>query len=66
MPVPNTVPPDAAAYQLSVPALVVEPKVTVPLPQTEPGVAEVIVGAVLTVAVTAVLVDAQPALLAST
>ena len=54
-PVPSEVPPVAAAYQLIVPAEAVAPRVTVPDPQTDPGVDPVIVGPVLTVAITAVL-----------
>ncbi len=55
MPVPSEAPPVAAAYQLMVPAEAVAPRVTVPDPQTAPGVVPVIVGTVFTVAVTAVL-----------
>ena len=55
-PVPRDAPPVAAAYQFTVPAEAVAPRVTVPDPQTEPGVVPVIVGTVLTVATTAVLV----------
>jgi len=55
VPVPNDEPPVDAAYQLIVPAEVVAPNVTVPVPQQEPGVVPVIVGMALTVAVTAVL-----------
>ena len=56
VPVPNEAPPVDAAYQLIVPADAVAPNVTVPVPQTDPGVVPVIVGIVLTVATTAVLV----------
>ena len=55
VPVPNDEPPVAAAYQLMVPAEAVVPNITVPVPQREPGVVPVMVGEVLTVAVTAVL-----------
>ena len=55
VPVPNEEPPVDATYQLIVPADAVAPNVTVPVPQREPGVVPVMVGAVLTVAVTAVL-----------
>ena len=43
VPVPNDVPPVKSAYQLIVPAEAVAPKVTVPGPQTEPGVVPVMV-----------------------
>ena len=43
-PVPSDVPPEAAEYQLIVPALAVAPRVTVPAPQREAGVVPVIVG----------------------
>ena len=55
MPVPRDAPPVAAAYQLMVPAEAVAPRVTVPVPQVDPGVTNVIVGIAFTVAVTAVL-----------
>ena len=55
IPVPKLEPPVAAAYQLIVPADPVAPNVTVPVPQTLPGVDPVIVGIVFTVASTAVL-----------
>ena len=56
-----------AAYQLMVPAEAVAPKVTVPVPQTEPGVVPVIVGILLTVATTEVLeAVVQPLFVAST
>ena len=48
-------PPVDAEYQLIVPALALAPKVTVPVPQFEPGVVDDIVGIVLIVALTAVL-----------
>ena len=38
-------PPLDAEYQLIVPALALAPKVTVPVPQFDPGVVEEIVGA---------------------
>ena len=67
VPVPNEEPPVDAAYQLIVPADAVAPNVTVPVPQREPGVVPVMVGAVLTVAVTAVLeAVVQPFAVAST
>ena len=55
VPVASDVPPLDAAYQLIVPALALAPKVTVPVPQFDPGVVDEIVGMVLIVAVTAVL-----------
>jgi len=67
VPVPRLVPPVAAVYQLIAPADAVAPRVTVPLPQTLPGVVAVIAGTVLTVAITGVLDDAaQPFDIAST
>ena len=67
VPVPKLEPPVAAAYQLIVPADAVAPSVTVPVPQTLPGVVPVIVGAVFTVARTAILVAVvQPPDVAST
>ena len=54
-PVPNEDPPVEAANQLIVPTEVVAPRVTVPLPQTDPGVVLVIIGTMLIVAVTGVL-----------
>ena len=67
VPVPRDAPPVAAAYQLMVPAEAVAPRVTVPVPQVDPGVVVAIVGMAFTVAVTAVL-DAvvQPRSVAST
>ena len=55
MPVANEVPPVDAEYQLTVPALALAPKVTVPVPQFDPSVVDDIVGIVLIVALTAVL-----------
>ncbi len=67
VPVPSDVPPVDAAYQLMVPALAVAPKVTVPLPHTEPGVVPDIVGIAFTVATTAVLLAVvHPVAVAST
>ena len=48
-------PPLDAEYQLIVPALELAPKVTVPVPQFEPGVVDEMLGMVLIVAVTALL-----------
>ena len=56
VPVPKDEPPEAAAYQLMVPAEAVAPKVTVPAPQRDPGVVPVMVGVELMVAATEVLV----------
>ena len=54
-------------YQLTVPELALAPKVTVPVPQFEPGVVPVIVGAALIVAVTDVLLGVvHPFAVAST
>ena len=65
--VARATPPVNAANQLTVPALGVALKETVPVPQRDPGTVAVIVGNAVTVAVTAVLgVDIQPALLAAT
>ena len=55
IPVPKVAPPVGAAYQLIVPADAVAPNVTVPVPQTLPGVDPVIVGMGFTVASTGVL-----------
>ena len=67
VPVPNDVPPVTAAYQFNEPVLAVAPKVTVPVPQTDPGVVPDTVGMALTVATTALLVAVvQPFAVAST
>ena len=67
VPVANDVPPVKAAYQFNVPALAVAPKVTVPVPQTEPGVVPLTVGSALNVATTALLLAVlQPLAVAST
>ncbi len=67
VPVLNDVPPVKAAYQFNVPALAVAPKVTVPVPQTEPGVVPETDGTALTVATTALLAAVvQPLAVAST
>ena len=55
VPVPNDVPSTEAVYQLTVPADAVAPRVTVPVPQRDPGVVVAMVGMALTVARTAVL-----------
>ena len=67
VPVPKLEPPDAAAYQLIVPALADAPKVTVPASHLEFAVVPEMVGVVLTVAATEVLVPVvQPFAVAST
>ena len=67
VPVPRLVPPVGAVYQLMIPAEEVAPRVTVPVPQTLPGVVPVIVGIGFTVATTAVLEDVvHPLAVAST
>ena len=50
VPEPKEAPPEAAAYQLTDPVLAAAPKFTVPFPQREPAVVELIVGVVFTVA----------------
>ncbi len=59
-PVPREAPPVAAAYQFIVPAEAVAPRVTVPDPQTDPGVEPVIVGIVFTVTGRVVMFEVQP------
>ena len=67
VPVPKLAPPEAAAYQLMVPADAVAPNVAVPVPQILTGVVPVMVGTELTVAITAVLLAVvQPFEVAST
>ena len=67
VPVPMLVPPVEATYQLMIPAEAVAPRVTVPVPQTLPGVVPVIVGMAFTVATIAVrLTVVQPLSVAST
>ena len=62
IPVPSINPPVAAEYQLMIPSDEVAPRVTVPLPQTNPGVVLVIAGIGLTVTIIIVLaVLEQPA-----
>ena len=56
VPVPNDAPPVTAAYQFNVPALAVAPKVTVPVPHTEPGVVPDTVGIEFIVITKALLV----------
>ena len=66
VPVAIKLPPVNEAYQLIVPALAIAPNVNVPASQRDAEVTETIVGAKLTVAVTAVREEGQPALIAST
>jgi hypothetical protein len=44
VPVWSKLPPEAAEYQLIVPALAVAPRITVPVPHLEAGVVPVIAG----------------------
>lgn len=55
-PLANNDPPEGTVYQLIVPADAVAPRTTVPVPQRDAGEVPVIVGTVVTVAVTKVLV----------
>ena len=64
VPVPSSVPPIAASYHFTVPALGLAVKVTVPVPHLATSLPE-IVGTGFTVAVTAVLVLAVQPLNAS-
>jgi hypothetical protein len=66
IPVPNEVPPEEAEYQFKMPALAVAPRITVPAPQRESGAVELTLGVVLTVAITSVLAEVHPLLVAST
>ena len=66
VPVPRLEPPLDAAYQFNVPALAVAPNINVPASHRELGVVLDTFGVVLTVATTAVRVEVQPALVAST
>lgn len=66
IPVPNAVPPLAAAYQLKIPALAVAPRVSVPVSHRDAGVVAVIVGVELIVAITKVRGEVPQALVAST
>ena len=59
-------PPVGLAYQIVLPALAVATSVTTPASQRLPGVVDVILGVVLTVAITAVLGEVQLPVLAST
>ena len=62
LPVPKTLPPVDVPYQLSVPALAVAPKVTVPVPHRLAGVVLTIEGVVFTVATTSTLLEVHPEL----
>ena len=66
VPVPNEVPPEAAAYQFKVPALAVAASTTAPALHLEAGVVELILGVVLIVAVTELLAEVHPVFVAST
>ena len=55
-PVSNDVPPVKVEYQLTVPALAVAPKTTVPVPQRLAGVLAVMVGIAFTVITDAALI----------
>ena len=66
MPVPKEEPPEAAAYQLIVPAEAAAPRLTIPLPHLELSDTEFMVGLVFIVADTAVLETlVQPLFVAS-
>jgi hypothetical protein len=67
VPVPNKVPPVRELYQFIIHAEATAPNVTIPESQRFPGVVEVIVGDIVTVAITVVLVDVvHPEAVAST
>jgi hypothetical protein len=66
VPVPREVPPVEVVYQFIIPALVVAPRTIVPVPQREAGVVEFMPGVVFTVAITVVLEEVQPELVALT
>ena len=67
VPVPSEEPPDAAAYQLIVPADADACNTTVPVPHLELSVVPVIAGTVVIVAVTGVLgLEGHPFNIAST
>jgi len=65
-PVARMVPPVATLYQFTVPEFATAERFTIPESHLEPGVVAVISGCVLTVAITAVLVELQLELDAST
>jgi hypothetical protein len=66
VPLPKEDPPAEAAYQFKIPAFAVALRTTSPASQREPGVTDVTSGVVFIVAVTSVLSEVQPLLLAST
>ena len=66
VPVPKEVPPEEAAYQFKLPVLAEALSTTVPASHREAGVVELILGIVLTVAITALLAEMQVPLTAST
>lgn len=66
LPLPIETPPVEAVYHFTVPALAVASSTTVPASQRDPGVVEVIEGVVFMVAVTDVLDEVHPLLVAST
>ena len=67
LPAWKAVPPDEVVYHITLPALAVALRLTVPVPQRVSGVVEVIVGMILIEAITALLeVETQPLLLDST
>jgi len=65
-PVNIEVPPDAFAYQFIVPKSAVAESVTLPEPHLSAGVVVIIEGELFTVAITAVLLETQLLLFAST
>lgn len=65
-PVPRDTPPVGVAYQLIAPSEAVAPRVTVPAPHLEAGVALVMVGTTFTMAWTEDLVEVQLPLVTST
>ncbi len=59
VPEPRIEPPTATPYQLSVPALAVAPKVTLPVPQRPAAVVVITVGVTVTEAITGTRVEIQ-------
>ena len=66
VPVPNTVPPTDTLYHLSVPALAVALRLTIPFPHRCPGTVDVTDGIAVTVAITGTRVEMQLPLAVST
>ncbi len=66
LPVFNKVPPVGTLYQVNTPALAVAERGTVPVPQREAGLVDVMEGIVFTVAKTELRVELHPLLRAST